>query len=130
MEGFILFEFFSQLEITLKRLLPRWKQKQKWRSRNILQYFGKNTKKSMVESAKVESNSLDWEKIVKNIEKGELRLKRMKEMKTALDLKVKSYANPWREMKLNYGKSKGKTYTEEEDRFLVINLPPSLKFLL
>lgn len=29
------------------------------------------------------------------------------------------YRNPWQELKIHYGTSKGKAYTEEEDRFIV-----------
>jgi len=61
----------------------------------------------------------DWEKTVKTIEKGETRIKRRIEMMRAIETKVRRYKNPLVEMKLNYGGQRGKTFTEEEDRFLV-----------
>jgi SWI/SNF-related matrix-associated actin-dependent regulator of chromatin subfamily A member 5 len=57
--------------------------------------------------------------LLKNIEKGESKIQRIEEMGSALDIKVKRYKNPWLELTLTYGQSKGKAYTEDEDRFLV-----------
>jgi hypothetical protein len=62
---------------------------------------------------------LDWEKIIANIEKGENRLKRMGEVQELLSAKVKKYKVPLHQLKLSYGNNKGKTFTEEEDRFMV-----------
>jgi len=62
----------------------------------------------------------DWERLLKNIEKGESKIQRVEGMIQALDEKVKRYKNPWQELKVVYGQSKGKqAYTEEEDQFLV-----------
>lgn len=40
-------------------------------------------------------------------------------MTKALNEKVSQYKNPWKELKIIYNKHKGKTFTEEEDQFLV-----------
>lgn len=56
---------------------------------------------------------------MKNIEKGESKLKRIDEMSAAVSKKVAKYKNPWLELKIVYGQHKGKQFTEDEDRFLV-----------
>jgi len=61
----------------------------------------------------------DYERIVKNIEKGEAKLRRVDEMTNAMQEKLSRYKNPWRELKFVYGQNKGKAYTEEEDQFLI-----------
>jgi len=33
------------------------------------------------------------------------------------------YKNPWRELKITYGPNKFKSFTEEEDRFLLCSIP-------
>jgi len=64
----------------------------------------------------------DWERIIKNIEKGEGKIKRKEDIVKALDAKVSRYQNPFKQLKIMYGTSKGKIYTEEEDQFLVCNV--------
>lgn len=61
----------------------------------------------------------DWEKFIKNIERGEQRIARKDEMMQAIERKLARYRNPWYELKIQYGQNKGKLYTEEDDRFLV-----------
>ena len=61
----------------------------------------------------------DAERVFKNIEKGEERIKRQESIMHAIANKLDKYKNPWQEIKLNYGQVKGKAYTEDEDRFLV-----------
>mmetsp|Transcript_10066 Transcript_10066/g.36776 ORF Transcript_10066/g.36776 Transcript_10066/m.36776 type:complete len:1049 (+) Transcript_10066:144-3290(+) len=61
----------------------------------------------------------DWERILKNIEKGEQRIQRKLEIQEAIQSKLQSSKNPWRDLKIQYGQNKGKAYTEEEDRFLL-----------
>ena len=46
----------------------------------------------------------------------------MCEIQDALTEKVQSVENPLHDLRFNYGNVKGKLYTEEEDRFLVVNL--------
>ena len=53
------------------------------------------------------------------IEKGELKIHRRLEIQEALDRKVASYKHPFQQLKIQYGGSRGKNFTEEEDRFMV-----------
>lgn len=62
----------------------------------------------------------DHEKILVNVEKAEGRLQKIVETNSAIDQKVANYRVPLQQIKFVYGQNKGKTYTEEEDRFLVI----------
>ncbi len=71
---------------------------------------------------------IDSERIIKNIEKGEQKIKRLEEMTHALDLKINRYKDPWKELKIIYGQNKGRGYTEEEDQFLVTR-PQMTSFL-
>ncbi|CAI5446140.1 unnamed protein product [Caenorhabditis angaria] len=64
----------------------------------------------------------DAEKILSNIEKGELRIQRRQAVKRALDAKVAKYKSPFQQLRIAYGANKGKTYTEDEDRFLVCEI--------
>ncbi|CAD7702794.1 unnamed protein product [Ostreobium quekettii] len=61
----------------------------------------------------------EWERIVKNIERGEQKIRRQADIMKALAAKLDRYKNPWLELKIQYGANKGKAYTEEEDRFIV-----------
>jgi len=40
-------------------------------------------------------------------------------MQEALRNKVSKYDNPWQQLSLKYGTSRGKIFNEEEDRFLL-----------
>jgi len=61
----------------------------------------------------------DWEKILRTIEKGELRIQRHQSIMQAIAKKVSKYKSPLNELKIQYGANKGKAFTEEEDRFLI-----------
>lgn len=61
----------------------------------------------------------DWDRIIKNIERGEARITRKDEINRALKKKLERYKNPWLELKIQYGQNKGKLYNEECDRFMV-----------
>ncbi|WIA10295.1 hypothetical protein OEZ86_000436 [Tetradesmus obliquus] len=61
----------------------------------------------------------DWEKVLKNIERGELKIQRQADIMAAIRGKLEQYRNPWQELKIAYGANKGKAYTEEEDRFII-----------
>jgi len=62
----------------------------------------------------------DWEKYIKNIERGESRIKKAGDQIAALNMKMKKYKDPYSEIELHYGPgSKSKTFTEEEDKFLI-----------
>jgi len=61
----------------------------------------------------------DAERIFKMIEKGEQRIQWQASIMKAIGAKLSKCKNPWQDLKIQYGPSKGKAYTEEEDRFLV-----------
>ncbi|WZZ30968.1 hypothetical protein YC2023_014369 [Brassica napus] len=61
----------------------------------------------------------DYDRIIKNIEKGEGRISRKDEIMKAIGKKLDRYRNPWLELKIQYGQNKGKLYNEECDRFMV-----------
>eukprot|EP00878_Enallax_costatus_P003452 GHUV01003663.1.p1 GENE.GHUV01003663.1~~GHUV01003663.1.p1 ORF type:complete len:1042 (+),score=456.73 GHUV01003663.1:458-3583(+) len=64
----------------------------------------------------------DWEKYIKNIERGEQKIQRQQDIMQAIRAKLEKYKNPWQELKINYGANKGKAYTEEEDRFIICQM--------
>ncbi|KAL0414686.1 UNVERIFIED_CONTAM: putative chromatin-remodeling complex ATPase chain [Sesamum radiatum] len=60
-----------------------------------------------------------WDRIIKNIERGEARISRKDEIMKAIGKKLDRYKNPWLELKIQYGQNKGKLYNEECDRFMI-----------
>jgi SWI/SNF-related matrix-associated actin-dependent regulator of chromatin subfamily A member 5 len=81
------------------------------------------TPKEVFEYAKVfwdrVSELQDVERILAQIEKGEAKIQRRISIKKALDAKMTRYRMPFNQLKIQYGSSKGKNYTEDEDRFLI-----------
>uniref|UniRef100_A0A7N0U8U4 Uncharacterized protein n=1 Tax=Kalanchoe fedtschenkoi TaxID=63787 RepID=A0A7N0U8U4_KALFE len=61
----------------------------------------------------------DYDRIIKNIERGEARINRKDEIMKAIGKKLDRYKNPWLELKIQYGQNKGKLYNEECDRFMI-----------
>ncbi|CAH9091552.1 unnamed protein product [Cuscuta epithymum] len=61
----------------------------------------------------------DYDRIIKNIERGEARISRRDEIMKAIGKKLDRYKNPWLELKIQYGQNKGKFYNEECDRFMM-----------
>lgn len=61
----------------------------------------------------------DYDRIMKNIERGEARISRKDEIMRAIGKKLDRYKNPWLDLKIQYGQNKGKLYNEECDRFMV-----------
>lgn len=61
----------------------------------------------------------DYDRIIKNIERGEARITRKDEIMKAIEKKLNRYKNPWLELKIQYGQNKGKLYNEECDRFMI-----------
>ncbi|KAL7080963.1 hypothetical protein ACP275_14G010900 [Erythranthe tilingii] len=61
----------------------------------------------------------DYDKIIKNIERGEARISRKDEIMKAIEKKLDRYKNPWLELKIQYGQNKGKLYNDECDRFMI-----------
>ncbi|CAJ0943274.1 unnamed protein product, partial [Mesorhabditis belari] len=84
------------------------------------------TRDEVIEYAKIFWSRLDdlsdSEKILAQIEKGEARIQRRHLVRRALDVKIAKYKAPFHQLRIAYGTNKGKTYTEEEDRFLVCEL--------
>jgi len=71
----------------------------------------------------------DYDRIIKNIERGEARISRKDEIMKAIGKKLDRYKNPWLELKIQYGQNKGKFYNEECDRFMVCSLTILCGFL-
>ncbi|KAL2534594.1 chromatin remodeling factor17 [Abeliophyllum distichum] len=61
----------------------------------------------------------DYDRIIKNIERGEARISRRDEIMKAIGKKLDRYKNPWLELRIQYGQNKGKLYNEECDRFMI-----------
>ncbi|MCO5580415.1 hypothetical protein L7F22_034281 [Adiantum nelumboides] len=61
----------------------------------------------------------DYDRIIKNIERGEARISRKDEIMKAIGKKLDRYKNPWLDLKIQYGQNKGKLYNEECDRFMI-----------
>ena len=61
----------------------------------------------------------DADRIFKTIEKGEQRIQWQASIMKAIATKLEKCKNPWQDLKIQYGPSKGKAYNEEEDRFLI-----------
>lgn len=49
----------------------------------------------------------DWEKIIKNIERGEQKIQRQADIMAAITTKLDKYKNPWQELKVGGGVGKG-----------------------
>jgi SWI/SNF-related matrix-associated actin-dependent regulator of chromatin subfamily A member 5 len=63
-----------------------------------------------------------WDKIIEKIEKGEQKIKRRAEITELLKRKVGAFKNPHQTLQIEYGTTKGKVFTEDEDRFLVVQM--------
>jgi len=59
------------------------------------------------------------ENIISQIQKGESKIQKRKECMDAVARKIAKHPNPWQTLRIQYGASKGKAFTEEEDRFIV-----------
>jgi SWI/SNF-related matrix-associated actin-dependent regulator of chromatin subfamily A member 5 len=59
---------------------------------------------------------------MERITTGEAKLREQSDRIDALHRKIKSYTYPMQELKLNYGQTKGKSYSDEEDRFLLVRM--------
>lgn len=64
----------------------------------------------------------DGEKYMDRVRSGEEKLREQADKITALHKKVKGYNYPMQELKLQYGQNKGKSYSDEEDRFLLVRM--------
>lgn len=65
----------------------------------------------------------DYERHITKIEKGESELEKQAEIQEQLTAKIGRHRIPLQQMKIHYTQpTKGKNYTEEEDRFLIVML--------
>ncbi|BEI80198.1 hypothetical protein CcaverHIS002_0107270 [Cutaneotrichosporon cavernicola] len=64
----------------------------------------------------------DADKYMARIRAGEDKLRENVDKIAALHKKVKSYSYPMQELRVQYGQNKGKSYSDEEDRFLLVRM--------
>lgn len=64
----------------------------------------------------------DSAKLIARIEEGEQKLAKQQHQEQIIRRKVSSYRQPLLQLKLHYGQNKGRSYSEEEDRFLLVKL--------
>lgn len=65
----------------------------------------------------------DYERYISKIEKGESEIEKQVEIQEQLAAKISGHRIPLQQMKIHYTQpTKGKNYTEEEDRFLIVML--------
>ncbi|WFD06104.1 hypothetical protein MVES1_001445 [Malassezia vespertilionis] len=64
----------------------------------------------------------DGERIVQRVEEGEQKRQKLQHTELLLRRKVNAYSQPLQQIKLVYNQAKGKAYSEEEDRFLLVRL--------
>ena len=64
----------------------------------------------------------DGERIVQRVEEGESKRQKLQHNEQMLRRKVFSYSAPIQQIKLTYNQAKGKAYSEDEDRFMLVRL--------
>ena len=64
----------------------------------------------------------DSAKLVTRIEEGEAKLAKMQAHENVLKKRIAATRQPLQQLKLTYGQARGKSYSEEEDRFLLVKL--------
>jgi len=64
----------------------------------------------------------DADRHMERIEAGEAKRREQSERIDALHKKIRSCTYPMQELKIQYGQNKGKTYSDEEDRFLLVRM--------
>ena len=62
---------------------------------------------------------LDWEKVIRNIEKGEMKLQQTEDKKILLEKTIKQYKDPYNELKIQYT-TEQQQYKEKEDVILLV----------
>lgn len=70
----------------------------------------------------VADHIIDWERIMDRIRAGEEKIKEQQDRIDALHRKIKATRFPLQELKIVYGQNKGKAYSDEEDRFLLVRM--------
>lgn len=68
------------------------------------------------------ADAADADKVMDRINTGEAKLREQSQRIDVLHSKVRAYKFPMQELKLQYGQNKGKSYSEEEDRFLLVRM--------
>ncbi|XP_037034435.1 chromatin-remodeling complex ATPase chain Iswi-like [Bradysia coprophila] len=64
----------------------------------------------------------DIDRFMSKIERGEAKIQMKVLLRRALDTKMASYRAPFHQLQISYGNSKGKHFTEDDDRFLLCML--------
>ncbi|WVQ73853.1 hypothetical protein IAR50_003434 [Cryptococcus sp. DSM 104548] len=64
----------------------------------------------------------DWERIMDRVRAGEEKIKEQQDRIDVLHRKIKATRFPLQELKIVYGQNKGKAYSDEEDRFLLVRM--------
>jgi len=64
----------------------------------------------------------DWERIESRIVEGQAKREKQNNLEDLLQRKICSVRYPMQELDLNYPSTKGKIYSEEEDRYLLVRL--------
>lgn len=65
---------------------------------------------------------VEYPRIKARIEEGEAKRNKRENMESLLQKKINSVRHPMQELELNYPTTKGKVYSEEEDRYLLCRL--------
>merc|ERR1711871_252016 len=60
-----------------------------------------------------------WDRYVKQIKKGEDRLEEIQRIESATAQLISMYANPWEELTFKYSSQQGRTFREDQDRYLL-----------
>jgi len=63
-----------------------------------------------------------WESYMKKYDDEEKRREKLKQDKDVLHAKISTARYPLQKLDINYGQNKGKQYSEDEDRFLLVRL--------
>merc|ERR1711871_1384518 len=60
-----------------------------------------------------------WDRYVKQIKKGEDRLEEIQRIESATAQLIGIYSNPWEELSFKYSSQQGRTFREDQDRYLL-----------
>lgn len=69
-----------------------------------------------------DSLTAGWESYMKKYDDEEKRREKLKQDKDILHAKISTARYPLQKLDINYGQNKGKQYSEDEDRFLLVRL--------
>ncbi|CAM9485755.1 unnamed protein product, partial [Hapterophycus canaliculatus] len=61
----------------------------------------------------------DWERHVKNVEKGERKIEEINRLMGATKSFISKFANPWEQLTFHYTGTQGKVFNAHEDRYLL-----------